>query len=314
MKLPAAISQVISGAPLPSLSILLNAGWNLIGSVDHDIPVPPIGGIITGNTFGYTGSYVVVNTIKPGKGYWIKSSGGTLNLGSVVTPKVALDNFDTYSSVTITDKNGSNQVLYLRENTEKGLDLGRYEMPPALSSGNFDARFSTNRILEAYPADAQSIAKYPITIRSTEYPLTVSWEIKNDGTKTFTLGVGQNEKIISQCAMHGNGTIKISGNATSLLITVEGRREVPEEFSLSQNYPNPFNPVTAIQYALPQPAHVTLKVFDILGREVATLVSADQEAGFKNINFDASALSSGMYLYKIQAGTFSDAKKMLVIK
>jgi hypothetical protein len=89
---------------------------------------------------------------------------------------------------------------------------------------------------------------------------------------------------------------------------------LPKEFSLSQNYPNPFNPTTTIRYALPKAAHVTLRVFDILGREVATLVNADQEAGFKSISFDAGAFASGVYLYKVEAGTFIDVKKMVVLK
>ena len=314
IKAPSAISQVITGSSLSSLTISLNAGWNLIGSVDHDIPAPSIGGIITGNTYNYNGSYSIASTIKPGKGYWIKSSGGTLNLGPASMPKFAPENFDVYSNITITDKNGSNQVLYLKENNEKGLALDRYEMPPAISSDNFDARFSSNRILEAYPADGQSAATYPITIRSAEYPLTISWEIKNSNGKTFTLGIEQNGKNISQPAISGKGEVNIQSRLTSLFITVGGQSELPKEFSLSQNYPNPFNPTTTIRYALPKAAHVTLRVFDILGREVATLVNADQEAGFKSISFDAGAFASGVYLYKVEAGTFIDVKKMVVLK
>jgi hypothetical protein len=89
---------------------------------------------------------------------------------------------------------------------------------------------------------------------------------------------------------------------------------LPGEFQLHQNYPNPFNPMTTIQYELPRSAHVTLKVFDILGREMAMLVDADQEAGFKNVNFDAGALASGVYLYKISAGSFNAVRKMIIIK
>ena len=89
---------------------------------------------------------------------------------------------------------------------------------------------------------------------------------------------------------------------------------VPKEYSLSQNYPNPFNPNTTIYFALPKREFVTLKVYDILGREVAILVSGYKEAGFYQINFVANGLASGVYFYRIQAGSFVEVRKMLLIR
>jgi hypothetical protein len=89
---------------------------------------------------------------------------------------------------------------------------------------------------------------------------------------------------------------------------------VPTEFALYQNYPNPFNPSTKIKYSLPQETAVTIKVFDILGNEVRTLVSEKQEAGSYDVDFDGSNLGSGIYIYQMQAGTFSNTKKMLILK
>jgi len=89
---------------------------------------------------------------------------------------------------------------------------------------------------------------------------------------------------------------------------------VPEKFELAQNYPNPFNPVTTIQYSIPDRSNVTLKVYDVLGRELATLVNEEKDRGIYSINFDASALASGMYLYRLQAGSFIETKKMILIK
>lgn len=94
---------------------------------------------------------------------------------------------------------------------------------------------------------------------------------------------------------------------------------VPTKYSLSQNYPNPFNPTTTIKFGIPQAADVTVKIYDILGQEVQTLVNRNLAAGYHTINFDATNLISGMYIYRIQANgvdgnNFTDVKKMLLVK
>ena len=88
----------------------------------------------------------------------------------------------------------------------------------------------------------------------------------------------------------------------------------PAEFSLKQNYPNPFNPSTKISYALPSKSFVTLKVYDVIGNEVASLVNQEQAEGEHNISFDASSLSSGIYFYKLTAGSFVKTMKMILLR
>lgn len=89
---------------------------------------------------------------------------------------------------------------------------------------------------------------------------------------------------------------------------------VPNNFELLQNYPNPFNPSTQIDYELQRRSHVTIKVYDVLGRYVATLVNRTQSAGSHSVKFDASRLPSGIYFYRLSAGTFIAVRKMMVIK
>ena len=89
---------------------------------------------------------------------------------------------------------------------------------------------------------------------------------------------------------------------------------VPENFRVEQNYPNPFNPATKIRYSLPKNGLVTLKIYNVLGREVQTLISEIQTQGEHLVEFDGSALSSGIYFYKLEAARFSQVKKMILMK
>ncbi len=95
---------------------------------------------------------------------------------------------------------------------------------------------------------------------------------------------------------------------------IEVSIQSPEKFLLEQNFPNPFNPSTKIKYSIPQNAFVTLKIYDILGNEVASLVDENETAGRYNVTFNASKFSSGIYFYKLQAGSFNQIKKMILMK
>ncbi|MFA3783886.1 sugar-binding protein [Melioribacteraceae bacterium 4301-Me] len=97
-------------------------------------------------------------------------------------------------------------------------------------------------------------------------------------------------------------------------VTSVKNESVPVQYSLEQNYPNPFNPTTQIKYSIARPGLVTLRVYDILGRLVKELVNQNQEAGQYTINFNASGLASGIYLYKLESGSFTSVKKLMLIK
>ena len=96
--------------------------------------------------------------------------------------------------------------------------------------------------------------------------------------------------------------------------SVNEETSLPNQFSLEQNYPNPFNPVTSIHFTIGNRQFVRLKIYDLLGKETGNLVNDFCEAGNYDVNFDASDLASGIYLYKLQAGDFVQTKKMLLIK
>jgi len=89
---------------------------------------------------------------------------------------------------------------------------------------------------------------------------------------------------------------------------------VPDVYSLHQNYPNPFNPSTTIKYQIPELSFVTLKVYDVLGNEVSILVSEEKVIGSYEVELDATGLPSGAYFYRLQAGSFVETKKMVLVK
>jgi hypothetical protein len=117
----------------------------------------------------------------------------------------------------------------------------------------------------------------------------------------------------------GNANNKTVGymGAENFTISVSGVNDpvnTVNSFTLSQNYPNPFNPSTRIDYSLAAKSNVSLKVYDMLGREVANLVNATQEAGNHSVSFNASKLASGLYIYTIKSGNNTMSKKMMLLK
>ena len=106
-------------------------------------------------------------------------------------------------------------------------------------------------------------------------------------------------------------TVELIVTGPSAVETIEG---IPQEFQLTQNYPNPFNPSTRISFSIPNEEFVSLKVFNSLGQEVAELVSETITAGNYSVSFNAGGLTSGVYFYKIKAGSFTEIKKMMLIK
>ena len=144
---------------------------------------------------------------------------------------------------------------------------------------------------------------------------------------SFGTGIAQRaDRITKLNSIDGNSTSEfVAGNREGRLVCFDGGPNgsvginpistiLPDNFSLAQNYPNPFNPTTKIKFSLPENTSVKLRVFNILGKEVETLVNSRLNAGTYEVNFNASKLSSGVYFYKLEAGSFTDIKKMVLVK
>ena len=94
----------------------------------------------------------------------------------------------------------------------------------------------------------------------------------------------------------------------------DSESQIPSNYYLMQNFPNPFNPSTLIKYSIPEQTHVILKIFDMLGNEIRTLVNKEQHAGNYEVEFNASFLSSGIYFYTLQAGKYLQTRKLILMK
>jgi hypothetical protein len=113
---------------------------------------------------------------------------------------------------------------------------------------------------------------------------------------------------------NGRGDYMLQSLANPLTGTENGNTTVPGTYSLEQNFPNPFNPTTNIKFSVAKLSIVKIVVFDVLGREVQTLINEKMNAGSYEVSFDGSSLYSGVYFYKISSGDFSQVKKMVLIK
>jgi hypothetical protein len=152
--------------------------------------------------------------------------------------------------------------------------------------------------------------------------------VYGDDSGTVAIDEGAKEGDLISFNINGFPATPTSGNPiwtssglihldlSALVTSVEAMQpsEIPDDFQLFQNYPNPFNPSTTIQFAIPKRAGVSLQIYDILGRKVATLIDEEMQPGQYKVVFEANALSTGVYFYRIQAEGFVQTKKLIVLK
>lgn len=307
LKFNAPQNTSITGQNVTSLQIPLKQGWNLIGSLNGTVPVSSVStnppNIIASLFYEYDGSYSQAQQLVKGKGYWVKSSqNGILNLN--LTGKTFSSNLSEIekAEIILIIKSGTKaHKLYL---TEKEFDKQFYEMPPEPPSGAFDVRFVDNSLVNNLISD-ECLMK----INSNGDILQVAL-LKNDLVESLKLSFYSNG-IINETILKTGQTIKIPGNVN--FIKVE-KISQSKEFALFQNYPNPFNPTTNIRFQLPEASFTTLKIYDIQGRLIETILHKVLDAGIHSIEFDGSKYPSGVYFYELTAGKYKSFKKMILMK
>jgi photosystem II stability/assembly factor-like uncharacterized protein len=141
----------------------------------------------------------------------------------------------------------------------------------------------------------------------------MNWENQSNGISPWLHSVCFVDNNTGWIVGDGSTILKTTNGGVTI-VKEEETFEVPADFVLYQNYPNPFNPTTTITFQISEPGFVSLKVYNVLGNEVVTLINEEKAPGKYEIKFDGSHLSSGIYFYKLQSGKFGETKKMLFLK
>lgn len=194
--------------------------------------------------------------------------------------------------------------------------------PPVLISPVKQSGVPQNPALIWNPSDSAISYHIQVSSNISFTSISIDTTIADTSLQLPVLGSGKRAYWrVSSINIHGESEFTDGAyfQTGSEIVSVDNTDELPDNFSLSQNYPNPFNPNTIIEYSLPAAVSgsnlpVQLKIYDLLGQEVATLVKKQQSAGNYKVEFDGSKLASGIYLYSLHAGEFSKTKKMILLK
>ncbi len=295
-------SSIITGISISSLTVHLSEDWNLISGITSVVDVNTISDpdelIIPETFFGFSDSYLEVTELEPGQGYWVRSAGEgniTISAGMRAKRREYINHLEGASTLVV---NG--QTLYFGMDVPDDKKLS-YSFPPKPPPGAFDVRFAGDW--------KYSIDGGEIQLMSTVPTLPVSYNVIDGEEWILT----HSEKGI-ELPLNGSGLLEIPGDISSIVLTRRVEEILPGTFILKQNYPNPFNPVTEIKYEIPEEGLVSLKVFNILGEEVAVLVNERQSQGNYTATFSAGILPSGVYVYTLESGSYTSVKKCVLMK
>lgn len=324
LRFPAAQVQNVQGFPVNSVTLNLAADWNIIAGPSCNVALSdvsdPGGIIISGTLFEFNGTYVPADSIKQGRGYWLRTNSaeqimiscGAEGTGTLAKAAQGLIDLSPFPALHISDATGAQQTLHFNVKLPKETNTLSYSLPPLPPAGAFDACFADDlRISETDQAAIRvQSSHFPLTIRASNmtpengYQYVIEAMVPGKQEQTYVLNSGEDVRI---------------RNPRIRMLKLTRQKVVPLTFSVAQNYPNPFNPTTEIRYTIPQTANVEISIYNTLGQKVKTLVSESQDAGRYRATWDATndegrAVSSGIYFYTVKAGEHSTIKKMMLVK
>ncbi|HET6567255.1 MAG TPA: T9SS type A sorting domain-containing protein [Rhodothermales bacterium] len=309
LKSPAADTTEVCGLPVDDRSVTLRAGWNLIGGFEGDIATSTVtvnpSDATLSSFFGFSSGYKPAVVLQPGRGYWVKvSKAGTLTMAASLgktSPALAAESLtrSDWIKLVVEDAHGETSTLFL---APEAVDELQAILPPRPPSGVFDVRFTSDRFVEQVANGSHEVA-----LQAAAYPVRVRAEDLDGRVLLIDGGPGGSAKA----DLSEGDEVVLDAGQKLLRVTVQ---ELPKEYQLEQSYPNPFRSTATIRYGLPEAAHVTISVYDLLGKRVAVLVDQDVPAGYRQVEFDGEGLASGVYFYVIQAGSYRAVRKMVLQK
>ena len=282
-----------------------SATWQLIANQQATIA----GNVVADSVIGHT---LVV------KDYTGASMGGPLgaaqarwNRGGVNWPGSTAQENNIYMDFVVSPKPGYNFTVDSVKGSFGG--GGTSNMKANLLFGSADTSLASLTALNTSPLPLRQASYFTFNPADTNVSYYVGLEVKNGAKFRLRVYAWNQTSSASATKYIYTQNIIIKGTTTPAS-AVEGETEIPANFKLEQNYPNPFNPTTSISYSIPKTAFVTLKVYNLIGQEVASLVNEIKDPGNYKSTFDASKLSSGIYFYRLEAGNFVSIKKMALMK
>ncbi len=309
LNFPEAGSTTITGTLITSLTVSLNEGWNLFSGISELINVAvnisDPGGIIVPNTiYEFTGSYSNASMLIPGHGYWVNSSAdGDITISSGGAAKIISAFTDRTEKANKLSFNGSD--LYFGASIPED-EMLSYQLPPKPPAGAFDVRFKGDTRVPAKNAEIEVMSPYEM--------LTISYDVVIDAGEELNWVLTSNSG--NEYILEGTGDIIVP---SAERFTLERKAVIPLTFTLQQNYPNPFNPTTTFHYDLPKRTHITLTIYDLLGRPVKVLLNTKMESGTHQVTWNGKddsgeTVSAGIYLCTLKSDTYAQTQKMILLK
>jgi fibronectin type 3 domain-containing protein len=338
----------LTGTPAAS-SVDVAAGWNLIGPQAEPVEVASITtepvGLIESLFFGFApdAGYASAETLEPTFGYWVKASAaGTIHMdgsgattaatqaGPAAAPDGSLQEKPLRDAVrlVLTDATGRRQTLYLDAALTED-ERSRFALPPVPPGDLFDVRFASGGIAETLAApsgdrtaatteatapDPPAPDAHRVDLQGVTFPVTV--RVADRAGQAEEAGSG---RLRLEDPVHGH-SLYLSEEAPEAVLqgptdrVLVGLESVPEAYALGASYPNPASQRVTIEYALPEATEVTVEVYDLLGRRVLQAVGGQKAAGRHTVHLDARRLPSGTYFYRMRAGDFTAAKRLVVVR
>jgi hypothetical protein len=242
---------------------------------------------------------------------------GTLRF--TITNSSANHNIAWYAPYSVVTTAAGGNVTMTWSSPDNGglpVQLTSFSASVAQSSGNVVLKWATASETNNYGFEVQKAA----TNSSTAFETIANSFVAGHGTTVDAHAYAYTDANASGAPYYRlkqtdlDGTVHYSEGVQATTVTGVEEHALPTSYAMEQNYPNPFNPSTTIDFALPKDSHVTLRVYNAVGQEVATLVDGIRAAGYHSISFNAMKLSTGLYFYRLSAGQSTFLRKMMLVK